>query len=121
MKRKFIAVYIVLALMLVGCAGMQKPEQSFSDMTPKQKVTIMMGIYNAQYDDYKLKVAIPNLTEEEKQVLRTKKQVLTQVYPLIQSYDLIQAAGGTPTAEAEANIMQLLSNLESLVIREVTK
>ena len=118
MKRKFIAVYLIALLFLfVGCAGMQISNQPVTEMTPKQKASMMMGMYNVQYDDYLLKVAILNLTEEEKTILLAKKKLLTEVYPLIQSYDMIQAAGGAITQEAEDNIFSFLNNLETLIIR----
>jgi hypothetical protein len=119
--KTFAALWLVVFLGVMGCAGMQAPQQSFEDMTPKQKATWMMGVYNAQFDDYKLKVALPNLTNDEKAVLRAKREILTQVYPLIQAYDMTQASGGTPTVTAERQVTSMLNQLEQLIIREVAK
>ena len=118
---KTLTALVVVMLLMIGCAGPQQPTQSFSDMTPKQKATWMMGVYNAQYDDYKLKVSLPNLTNEEKSILRTKKDVLTQVYPLIQAYDMAQAGGGVPSATTERQITGMLTMLEQLAIRKLAQ
>jgi hypothetical protein len=82
--------------MLTACTVMQslgiviKP---YSEMTPKEKMVFLYSSYNKQYDDYKVQVVKPNLTNIDKNVLRGKKEILTKVYPFIQAADLALVEG----------------------------
>lgn len=109
---------IVVAFLLVsfGCMHKEGSLKPVSEMTPKEKVTFFMSVYNAQADDYKAMIAKPNLTNEQKQVLREKKEVLTQVYPFIQSYKTYVDAGAVPSPEVEASIMDLINQLTSTAL-----
>lgn len=112
-KRLTIITVILCVAFLVSCAtvNVNKPKQ-FWDMTSKEKLAYMYQIYNSQYDDYKSMAAMPNLTEAQKTMLRTKKDVLTKVEPLISTYDgMVQA--GTPTKAQEQQIYDLLNQLQS--------
>ncbi len=80
-----------------------------------------MGIYNAQYDDYKRAVTLPDLTPAEKETLKIKKQVLTEAYPVIQAYDLTVASGGIPNKQSEDAVLALVDRLQRLAIRQVSK
>jgi hypothetical protein len=113
---------IVVAFLLVGLASCMHKEGSLkpvSEMTPKEKATFFMSVYNSQAEDYKAMVAKPNLTNEQKQVLREKKKVLTQVYPLIQSYTTYVDAGAVPTPEVEASITNLINELTSTALMQL--
>jgi hypothetical protein len=112
---------IVVAFLLVsfGCMHKEGSLKPVSEMTPKEKATFFMGVYNSQAEDYKAMVAKPNLTNEQKQVLREKKKVLTEVYPLIQSYTTYVDAGAMPTPEVEASIMNLINQLTSTALMKL--
>lgn len=81
-------------------------------MEPKERVTWMLSIYNAQYEDYKTQAARTDLTEAQKEILREKKKVLTKVYPLIETYAEYVNVGTVPSQELETLIV---SNLETLL------
>lgn len=113
MKRVSIALAIILVLFLVACAGQDvKP---VSEMTPKEKATWMLSMYNKQYDDYLVVAAKPDLTEAQKEVLRKKKKIMQEVYPLIELYSSYVEAGSVPTKETEAQIINYLNELATLV------
>jgi hypothetical protein len=44
-------------------------------------------------------------------VLQAKKQIMTQVYPLIDSYRIMVNQGGTPDPTTEQAILTLLNQL----------
>lgn len=113
-----IACMVVLGIVLLACQAMEEMARDVADMTPKQRAAWMMSTYNDQYDDYLVKVAMPNLSNEEKRILRAKKETLTTVYPLMQAYDMLQASGKPPTEESMDEIMDLIADLTALVIRE---
>jgi hypothetical protein len=96
--------------------GTLKP---IGDMTPKEKATFFMGVYNAQADDYKAMVAKPNLAEDQIKILHAKKKVLTKVYPLIKTHNVYVDNGAKPTAESEQAIMDLLNQLTSMAFTAI--
>jgi len=73
-----------------------------------------MDLYNGQSDDYKIQAAKPDLTEEQKVILRKKKEILTKVYPLIKLYVGYAESGVLPPADTEAVIMRLTDELLAL-------
>ncbi len=117
MKRRVTVVVLVVIIwsMVLGCATLGM--QDYSKMTPKQKAIWYMGMYNRQYADYKTQVAMPNLTADQKKVLTIRKQILTQVYPLISTYDLAVASGQPTTRAQEDAIMALFNQLTSLIVK----
>jgi hypothetical protein len=105
---------LMICLVCVACAGQQvKP---ITEWSPKQKAAFFMQVYNVQYDLYLTQAAYPELTAAEKEILRAKKEALTAIYPMIQAYDLVVAAGGTPSPSDEAAIMGLLDSLQRSVL-----
>lgn len=108
-----LVVSVIILGMVSGCAMLGG--KSFTSMSPKEKATFFMGTYNRQYADYKVQVAMPNLTVDQKKVLTIRKQVLTQVYPLISTYDLAVASGQSTTKLQEDAIMALFNQLASLI------
>lgn len=108
-----LVVSVIILGMVSGCTMLGG--KSFSSMSPKEKATFFMGTYNRQYADYKTQVAMPNLSADQKKVLTIRKQVLTQVYPLISTYDLAVASGQATTKAQEDAIMLLFNQLAGLV------
>jgi len=97
-------VFVMLAMMFIfsGCAGNQiKPIQEW---TPLEKATWFMSLYNSEYTSYQAQASAPFLTEEKKAVLRIKKQVLTEVYPLIMLYEQYVDDGKIPSEALENQI-----------------
>jgi disulfide oxidoreductase YuzD len=112
-KYRYVACLLIF-IFLFSCAGLiPVPIQ---EMTPKQRAAYFMGIYNRQDKDYKTKAAMPNLTEDQKKILREKRTALIKVYPLIQAYDIYVTEGNIPNKDIEREIMDLLSVLEQMVI-----
>ena len=112
-KRLTIITVILCVAFLVSCAtvNVNKPKQ-FWDMTSKEKLAYMYQIYNSQWDDYQSMAAMPNLTEAQKTMLRSRKDILTKVEPMISIYDgMVQR--GEPSKEQEQKIYDLLNQLQS--------
>lgn len=107
----------IAAFGIQSCAEMNSAK-------PKNQLITMYDIYNAQYADYMrttgyskdaagnwVKVKTVSLTEDQKEILRTKRHVLIEVYPLIQTYDAVLALGGVPDADLQSKIFSLLDRL----------
>jgi len=121
-RAKYLASLLIVFL-LIGCAqlssflGTEKSfDQLWSESTPKGKMAIAFSIYNKQYEDYKVQAARTNLTEPEKKVLRQKKKILVDIYPLIQSLDIALAEGKPFDSGIEAILVGFLRQLTGRVL-----
>jgi hypothetical protein len=90
---------------------MAKGAKPYSEMTPNEKLTYMYQIYNAQHEDYMVMAANPNLTEDQKKVLRAKKPILTTLQTSIPLYDQ-SVQTGAPDHAQEQQIYNLLTQLQ---------
>lgn len=116
----FWLVLIALAFVFctIGCV---------ESMTPKKQLTMMYGTYNSQYAQYMTdtgytmnengewkKTFFPAYTEDEKKILRKKKTILEQMYPLVKVYDSM-VVGLTPySSETEQELLNLIDQLVAL-------
>lgn len=110
-------VFLLLfsTLMLQGCGKDQAK--------PVNQLISMYDIYNVQYADHKYKTgwekingtwektSSPTLTEEQKKILNTKRDILIEVYPLIQTYDVLVQSEGPVPPDLQLKIMNLLDKL----------
>lgn len=113
MKRKvYVPLVFVLLFGLACTANMtMKP---WSEQTTQDRLTWMLGIYNAQDRDYRAMAAMPNLTPAQKTVLQNKKKIMVQVYPLIDAYRITVNQGGTPDKNTEQTILNMLNQLTAV-------
>ena len=94
---------------------------------PKKQLTMSYGIYNSQYSQYMtdtgymvdddgtwLKVDDPLLTEDQKNVLRKKKEILTQMYPIIKVYDSMVNGVIPHSSSTEQQLLDLIDQLAKL-------
>ena len=110
---------LVLVAFLGGCAGLMQQAgelKSIDEMTPKERATWFTSVYNSQDRDYRAMAARSDLTAEQKEILRKKKAIMTQLYPMIQTYNLYIESGAVPTKEVEDRIIEMINNLTSLVL-----
>ena len=108
-----VLVLVCLIFVLGSCAA-DMTMKPWSEQTPKDRVTWMLGIYNAQDRDYRAVAKMPGISEAQKEVLRTKKAVMLKVYPLIDAYRRVVEGGGSPDATAEQVILDLLNQLQTV-------
>ena len=127
-KREFcilaLLCFFIVLIASFGCipqAGKGQGIKPLSEMTPKEKVTWMMSVYSAQAEDYKRMVKRPDLTNEQKAMLRNKKDVAKKVWPLINTYRTYVNAGAVPTREVEDEIIGLINDLTVLVLPHVSE
>jgi len=78
----------------------------------EQFIMSVKSFYISQYKDYEYLALDPSkLSEEQKIILRKKKEILVQVKPLIDTYDAMLKAGQTPTLAQEQAIIILLNQI----------
>ena len=106
-------------LLMAGCSGIFGPtipteSKTFATMTPKEKVTFFMVNYNRIYDNTMTMATNPNATPGQKDIVKKKKAVLAQVWPLIKYYDWQVSQGQIPPPTAEQEILNLIDQLMTL-------
>lgn len=117
MRKKIAVIGVFVAMLLVSCAALNtKP-----NLTPKEKAVVMMAAYQFVYGDYQRQAARSDLTEPEKAMLRTKKDLLEQVYPIIGLYNeyVMEGESAGVLAQLEFQITVLLNQLESTLIKKL--
>lgn len=118
---------VMIVFLIAGCATIR--------LTPKQTVLWGMNVYNAQYDLYIDQVVAdsysmeekqllkdnpallvgadlkPNLSEEQKEIIRVKRDILVELYPIIQlSMECINS-GSIPPDDVQEIMVRLLNKL----------
>lgn len=130
MRRRILTI-IPLMLLIGSCVT--------TPLTPKQRVIWAANVYNAQYDlyleqvlseeiPYELRKSLKenpslisqemvrtDLTEDQKDVLRVKKQILTELHPLLLMAASYADQGMVPPEELESNIIRLVNKLVSAI------
>jgi hypothetical protein len=95
---------VLLVGLLAACATTQA-------LSPKQKATVWMNIYNAEYADTMAVMSNPNSTPSQREIGARKKEILTRVWPLIQVYVNIVESGGTPSEGLQNQLVFLINEL----------
>lgn len=122
----YLILLFVIAFFMSACA--MKDGKSINDMTNKEKLVMMYGVYNSQYSDYMRSTGYllssegvweksfsVDFTDDQKDILNKKKAILKELYPLINLYDSFVSTGITPSAESEQKIFELLDRIALLV------
>ena len=108
-----LSIVIVCVLMMVlACTA----NINALDQHKKLDYQFMQG-YMAQVSDYTQQSSRTDLTDAHKELLRHKRDILVQVYPLIKTYDQYVQSGQVPTAEMQTSILNLMNQLEGLVLK----
>lgn len=122
-RNSIVAIALMMAL-LVFTACPSGGGKSFSEMSPKEKSTYFYSFYNSQYADHMTqtghvmqadgtwkKISTPDLSQEQRDILNTKKKLLSEMYPLLGLFDS-QIMSGAPSRATEQQIMGLLNRLQ---------
>lgn len=111
LNKTIISIVFLCLISFVGCSIIS---QNVSSMKPKDKLSWMMGVYNAQYNDYQFVSSKPDLTEDNKKILKAKKEIMIEVYPLIKLYESYIITGSIINMDIENQILSLLNRLQGL-------
>lgn len=102
---------LLMLIALTACGGKNFGLTPISDTSPKEIAIWANNIYIAQYDAYQAAASMPNLTEEYKKVLRQRKAILEQVYPMITIYNAYVDQGILPEQATTDLIIALMERL----------
>ena len=117
MVKRYLIICFVLLFLIASCSMLQ----TRPDLSPKEKGIIMLSAYRFEYEDYTKQAARRDLTEPEKEVLRVKKSILVQVYPLINLYKQYVDEGQTAAVlnQLEFRISDLFNQVGSAIIKKL--
>ena len=107
---KRIAVFlVVLAFLLPACATMKmKP---WGEMSTDEKALYFIQTYNQQFTDTMAMAINPKITVAQREIVRKKKEMLTELHGAIKFYMEFVDDGGVPSLEHEQSILNLINRL----------
>lgn len=117
MKR--IVVMLAMVALVVGCAGQQvkTPDQ----MTAKERGAFTLTLYNNAFSNYNAQfAATPKpMAADMVNYFQGYKKVMEASWPVISAYVSLVNVGGTPTPEQEAQVIQLIYQLQAILIAKI--
>jgi hypothetical protein len=115
-NKSLLVVLVLLPFLFMACSGtiMGKETKSFSEMTTKEKATVLMSTYSKQYDQYMVAWNKPGRTEAENEMLAQKRKALTELYPYINTFAEYADSQTIPPAVVEQAALQALNRLLNL-------
>ncbi|OPY90586.1 MAG: hypothetical protein A4E73_02430 [Syntrophaceae bacterium PtaU1.Bin231] len=115
MTRLKILGIIVALIFVAGCATLD----TGSTIRPEELTLAQFeAAYVAQWHDTYTMATDPLITPAQREIVRTKKDVLIRVRPLIDAYGAVVRTGGTPTIQQEQAIYQLLNSIGANITRK---
>ena len=113
--KKIIAL-LAIAVLITGCAGQQvkTPDQ----MTAKERGAFTLMLYNNAFTNYNAQfAAAPKpMAPDMVSYFHGYKKVMEASWPVISAYVSLVNIGGTPTPDQEAQIIQLIYQLQAILI-----
>lgn len=121
MKNPKVVPILLVVLLLCAC----------SHLTVKKTSIWMNSMYNAQYNEYitwfeadatgELRTKA-SVTERQKEILRVKKRIFTELHPLLEAYSIYASTSQSPKnfnmELVEDRIVELINRLVRLTIQE---
>lgn len=117
---KIYGLLVIIALLAVGCQSMPAPKP-FSELVPKEKVSLAMAAYNnatAEYR-YQFDLAVKPFSKESAAYFQAFKKTLGVAWTAIGTYDVFVAGNMTPTPDAERAIIDAIRQLQALVLTQI--
>lgn len=114
--RRALAIFLIGAISLSyvvltnGCAALSTAPK-WSEMSPKEQATMILGVYNDQYDLYLREATSPNLTDDKREILREKKKALVEMYPYLKIYSDYAAESQFAPEDVEVAVMKIMDRL----------
>lgn len=109
MKKFNMIVLVLLCFYLTACGVTSTNVQQ--DNTLRDTLLYAQSIYIEQYDDYLIQSERTDLNDAQKQILRTKREVLTSLFEKIEILKEYVSEGIIPFDAIEADILKLVSKL----------
>lgn len=105
------AIMLSTVVYLYGCGGSMGQIKTFDQMSPKEQATMVLSVYNDQYDLYLREATSADLTEARREVLRDKKKALVELEPYVGMFANYAVEGQFVPADTEAIVMRIMDRL----------
>ena len=100
-----VAFCLIVIVFLAGCVTQNIEVPDPKNMSNKDLLAFAMRVYNDQFEYHKLRSAQSDLTIDEKRDLNWLKGLLTETYPIIDSFATIIEGGGVPSPESRQKLI----------------
>ena len=119
MAKTRVLVVLAILVLMIGCTGQQvkTPDQ----MTAKERGAFTLMLYNNAFANYNAQyAATPKpMAADMVSYFQGYKKVMEASWPVISAYVSLVNIGGTPTPEQEAQIVQLIYQLQAILIAKI--
>ena len=116
---KKIIILLAMVALVAGCTGQQvkTPDQ----MTAKERGAFTLTLYNNAFANYNAQfAATPKpMAPDMVNYFQGYKKVMEAAWPVISAYVSLVNIGGTPTPDQEAQIVQLIYQLQAILIAKI--
>jgi hypothetical protein len=117
------ALSIILVFFFISGATCQQNLKTPDQMSPKERATFIVTLYNNAYSNYNTQFAAT--PKPMKSVMKDYfvgyKKVMETAWPVISAYTAIVNVGGVPTPEQELQIIELIYQLQAMLTKGGTK
>lgn len=103
--------WLAIVLIVVFMAGCSIPLGAGKELTPKAQATLFMSFYAQQNKDLQSLSRLKNATDAQKQLFKEKQVLLAKLKPMIDTYNAIVKAGGTPDPQMQNDINNIVNEL----------
>ena len=112
MKMRFkhlvmLTIVCMMASCITSCAAFKSNIKSLEEMTPREKATLAMSIYNERVESYKTRVALPDLSLAEKKILNAEYEMFNKLWPAI---DIYYRASTDPTITVTSEVIKQVND-----------
>lgn len=121
MRKHFVLMMLIsiLSVIVSSCASHEKITTTDIELTPKQKIQMFYALYEVQVFNLNQElVLLPDLSDENKVILKQKIFIVQQLELLLNDYILTIMLGEIPPEKSEERISKLLFILNSLHISD---
>lgn len=122
---KVVGMLMLVAFVAAGCSGcagtsgVKTPDQ----MTSMERGAMALMLYNNAYSNYLIQYdATPKpMTVDQQKYFKGYKEGLVKVYPVIYAYVSLIQTGSVPSAEQEKQIITMIYQIQTMMLKEVAK
>lgn len=116
------AVTLILIALVVGCTSIQLKDTANHNtpekMTAAGRGVLVTSLYNNAFTNYNLQFeATPKpMSPDMRDYFQAYKKAMENAYPVIAAYNSIVQIGGVPSPEQEAQIIQMIYQLQAMLM-----
>ena len=121
MKRALQSTVVLMMIWFIMGASCQQNVKTPDQMTAKERGAFTLMLYNNAFANYNAQfAATPKpMAADMANYFQGYKKVMEASWPVISAYVSLVNMGGTPTPDQEAQIVQLIYQLQAILIAKI--